>query len=191
MKSYAQRRSRLQEKRAARDVGGATQAGSGSSSFAKGDFRKIGNIRGECKFTRSDTYILKKEDLEKIQLEALKGGLEDWVMQVEFVRTAGQSQKFAVLDWTMFVEMWGANYPSKNGDPFLTQTSICQVGKSFRFNPASTLGTVLKTVGCTHLTQVVFVEKIGDEVAQPKKAYVIAPWETYLAVRTTFMERSE
>ena len=106
MKSYAQRRSRLQEKRAARDVGGKTQSGSGSSSFAKGDFRNVGNVRGECKFTRKTTYILKEDELKKIQMEALKGGFEDWVMQVEFVGAVGQSRKFAVLDYKMFQEMW-------------------------------------------------------------------------------------
>ena len=102
-KSWNQKRSKLQESRIAKDVGGRVQAGSGSSWRAKSDVRDIGKLRIEAKFTSKDTYALKLKDLLKIREEALLGGLETWVMQVEFV--AGSKQKYAILDYFTFCEL--------------------------------------------------------------------------------------
>jgi hypothetical protein len=72
--------------------------------FAKGDVRVQGDVGGECKFTKAKSYSLKLADLMKIRSEALSRG-EDWVLQLEFVGQAGQSQKVAVIDWNSYVEM--------------------------------------------------------------------------------------
>ena len=184
MKSYAQRRSKLQEKRAARDVGGLVQKGSGSSHFAKGDFRNVGNVRGECKFTRKRVYVLKEDDLKKIQMEALKGGFEDWVMQVEFVGDVGQSRKFAVLDYKMFQEMWqspGHQYHTSSK----SQSSYAQVGKSFQFKMEDSL-----KYSEMHVMQLAFMEDNGSMRATtlPPKLYAIVPWQVYLGVRESYRE---
>lgn len=63
-------RSRDQETKAAKRYGGRRQPGSGSSKRAKSDFVDQGRIRGECKFTRAKTYILKLEELMKLEKEA-------------------------------------------------------------------------------------------------------------------------
>ena len=179
MKSYSQRRSKLQEKRAARDVGGRAQKGSGSSEFAKGDFRRVGNVRGECKHTVKKTYILKEEELKKIQMEALRGGFEDWVMQVEFVRALGQSTKFAVVDCKMFMEMWVAARPSNYTS--LSSSSVCQIGKSFQFKTDDMLD-----ISGLHVMQLAFVE--DKEALPPPKMYLIVPWQAYLDVRERYRE---
>lgn len=182
MKSYAQRRSRLQEKRAARDVGGQTQKGSGSSAFAKGDFRSVGNVRGECKHTSKQVYILKEADLLKIQMEALKGGFEDWVMQVEFLGAVGRSKKFAILDSKMFRDMWLTAKPDNY--EATGYSSLCQIGKSFQLKIDE-----LSSHEGLHVTQLAFVED-GDVVPKPK-AYTIIPWQAYLDVRTSYLGKQE
>ena len=186
MKSYSQRRSKLQEKRAARDVGGFAQKGSGSSGFAKGDFRRVGNVRGECKHTSKPVYILKEADLKKIQAEALKGGFEDWVMQVEFLGAVGQSKKFAVLDYKMFQEMW--QYTSSHyNNVTKSQSTYLQIGKSFQFK----LDDALK-YSSMHVMQLAFTE--DDETAKNVfnlKLYAIVPWQAYLDARKAYMEREE
>jgi len=188
VKSYAQKRSRLQEKRAARDIGGLQQKGSGSSPFAKGDFRKMGDVRGECKFTRKTTYILKEDDLKKIQLEALKGGFEDWVMQVEFVGDVGQSKKFAVLDYKMFQEMWQSPGHSHHAGTSKSQSSVAQVGKSFQFKVEDAL-----KYSAMHVIQLAFVEdnESMKAMTQPPKLYAIVPWQVYVDVRGAYLELQE
>lgn len=188
MKSYAQRRSRLQEKRAARDIGGLQQKGSGSSPFAKGDFRKVGHIRGECKFTRKTTYILKEDELKKIQLEALKGGFEDWVMQVEFVGDVGHSTKFAVLDYTMFQEMWQSPGHTHHLNTSKSQSSVAQVGKSFQFK----MNDALK-YSSMHVIQLTFMvdNESMKATTLPPKLYAIVPWQVYVDVRGAYLELQE
>lgn len=183
MKSYAQRRSKLQEKRAARDVGGQAQKGSGSSSFAKGDFRNVGHVRGECKHTSKPIYILKEDELKKIQMEALKGGFEDWVMQVEFLKSAGQSKKFAVVDCRMFMEMWVEARPHNYSS--MSSSSVCQIGKSFQFKADD-----MFNISGLHTLQVAFVED-KESVTPPPKVYLIVPWQAYLDVRQSYLERQE
>ena len=186
MKSYSQRRSKLQEKRAARDVGGFAQKGSGSSAFAKGDFRSVGNVRGECKHTSKPVFILKEAELKKIQMEALKGGFEDWVMQVEFLGAVGQSKKFAILDYKMFQTMW----PYAAGiyhDTTKSQHSFLQIGKSFQFKVEDAL-----KYAALHVMQLAFAE--DDESAKEVsrlKLYAIVPWQVYLDVRKAYTERTE
>lgn len=62
-----------QERRNAEMIGGRTQPGSGSSSRAKGDVRKIGEYRGESKFTFAQSYPLARATLEKILAECRDG----------------------------------------------------------------------------------------------------------------------
>lgn len=97
MRTQGQRRSRLQERRIANEVGGRVQAGSGSSWRAKSDVRAIHNLRVEAKHTTKRTFPLKLKDIIKIRDEALIGGLEPWAMQVEFVESASMSTKVAVI----------------------------------------------------------------------------------------------
>lgn len=101
-KSKNQRRSRLQEKRIAEEVGGRVQAGSGASWRAKSDVRKLGELRVEAKFTSQNEYKLKLADWLKIRDEAISGGLETPVMQIEFVFGAIQRYKLAVMDYRLF-----------------------------------------------------------------------------------------
>lgn len=98
------RKSVLQERRTAADVGGREQPGSGAPEFYKGDVRKAGELRIECKTTGSKAFPLKLAELEKIKGEALMGGDPAWAMQVEF---QGQftNKKFAVIDWHDFLEL--------------------------------------------------------------------------------------
>lgn len=101
-RSYQQKRSRLQETRIAEEVGGRAQVGSGSAWNAKSDVRKMGDLRVEAKFTASLSYRLKLDDLLKIRDEAIKGGLETPVMQIEFVYGGHNSYKLAVMDFQTF-----------------------------------------------------------------------------------------
>ncbi len=63
------KRSRLQEKRAARDYDGTVQAGSGNQWHSKGDVRTR-NFLIECKTTVHQSYSLARQTWEKIRAEA-------------------------------------------------------------------------------------------------------------------------
>jgi hypothetical protein len=127
-KSWNQKRSKLQERRIAADVGGRVQAGSGSSWRAKSDVRDIGNLRIEAKFTSKDSYSLKLKDILKIREEALIGGLETWAMQIEFV--GGSKQKYAVLDYYMFQEL-GQHRPLVHCHYEVTQSQQFKLERDF------------------------------------------------------------
>jgi hypothetical protein len=66
----AQKRSRSQEKRAARRYGMWQQAASGSKVHAKSDLRDPGKFRGEMKETTRASFSLKLETLMKLEKEA-------------------------------------------------------------------------------------------------------------------------
>jgi hypothetical protein len=104
-KSLSQKKSRLQERRAAEDLGGYVQKASGATDFAKGDVRKPGDVRVECKTTSARSFSLKLDELIKIQGEALRGGAESAVMQVEFQGAQGLNKKYAVLPWAEFLAL--------------------------------------------------------------------------------------
>jgi hypothetical protein len=101
----AQKRSRLQEKRLAADIDGRVQKGSGSgpSLSQKGDARSIGEIRAEAKTTRARSYSLKLADWRKVQAQAIQGGLEEPVMQIQF-EGQGAHTRLAVIDWYNYVQ---------------------------------------------------------------------------------------
>jgi hypothetical protein len=106
MKTRIQKRSRKQEKRVAKELGGQVQPGSGSSWRAKSDVRALGKVRVECKYTGASFYALKAIDISKIQEEALLGGLEQWAMQIEFIMSAGHSHKVAVVSRAALLDLW-------------------------------------------------------------------------------------
>jgi hypothetical protein len=98
----------LQEERIAEDVGGRVQSGSGSSWSAKSDVRKMGDLRIEAKFTEKPEYTLKLDELLKLRDEAIKGGLETPIMQVEFAGPGfAGSYKLAVMDFALFHHWYG------------------------------------------------------------------------------------
>lgn len=98
------RKSLLQERKAAEDVGGRVQPGSGAPEFYKGDVRKRGDLRLECKTTGSKSYNLKLSDLEKVKAEAVMGGAEGWAFQVEF-QGATSHKRFAIIDWQEYLDL--------------------------------------------------------------------------------------
>lgn len=63
------RLSKRQELGLARATDSKQQRGSGALAWAKGDVRKKGTFRAECKFTRAKSFILKTEILNKIRGE--------------------------------------------------------------------------------------------------------------------------
>jgi len=77
----SQRRSKLQEKRAAKRVGGRVQPASGAGR-AKGDVRVPGELRMECKLTRASSYSLRLDLLQKIERECTTG--EKPIFEIEF-----------------------------------------------------------------------------------------------------------
>jgi rubredoxin len=89
-----QRRSKAQEKRAAAQYGARVQPASGALPGAKGDLRKKGVMRGECKFTRSGSFSLKLAELLKVEQEAV--GSETPLFEVEF-QGVHPRKKYVVL----------------------------------------------------------------------------------------------
>jgi hypothetical protein len=73
--------------------------------FAKGDVRVVGQVRAECKTTAAQSYALKLNEWRKIQSEAIAGGGEMPVMQIEFQGTFGLHTKLAVISWEDLVEL--------------------------------------------------------------------------------------
>jgi hypothetical protein len=95
---YQKKVSQRQEKQAAKDVGGRIQAGSGNVKLGGGaDVRKQGEIRIECKYTSGTSYNIKLSELRKVKTQALRGGLEEPVLQFAFRdKSTGRLDCYAV-----------------------------------------------------------------------------------------------
>lgn len=81
------RLSRRQEIGLAGDTGSRVQKGSGSLPWAKSDVRKRGVFRAECKFTRSRSYSVTRETLDKIRSECETG--ETPLLDLQFLDKLG------------------------------------------------------------------------------------------------------
>ena len=100
--------SNKQEQKATKELGLKMSPASGATMFGGGDGRLAGKIRLECKFTEADFYILKLEDLLKLRKQAIKGGLEKPIFQIEF-KGKFKSKYAVVEDYTleeMSLETW-------------------------------------------------------------------------------------
>jgi hypothetical protein len=98
------KRSKLQEKRIAKDIDGKVQKASGATDFAKGDV-KTNDLYIEAKTTSKKSYSLKAKEITKIQQEAMMANAREWAMQIEFQGQAGMSSKVAVVDWYTYIWM--------------------------------------------------------------------------------------
>ena len=78
----SKKRSKVQERKAAKSYGGRVQPASGALAGAKGDFREKGVVRGECKLTRKESFSLKLKELLKVEKEAT--GVETPLFEVLF-----------------------------------------------------------------------------------------------------------
>lgn len=94
-----------QEKMLAKQVGGRTTIGSGSTPVDKGDV-KASDLRGECKFTDGKSFRLLHSDLKKIESHA---GLEAVpILTIQF-RGEEPHEEYVVMkkDWFLeFLEAW-------------------------------------------------------------------------------------
>jgi hypothetical protein len=70
LRANHQRRSKLQEKRAARDYGGSVTPGSGNQWHSKADVHSD-KLLIECKTTTKKSYAVKPEDFKKLYFQAL------------------------------------------------------------------------------------------------------------------------
>jgi hypothetical protein len=181
-KSRIQKRSRLQEARAAEDVGGRAQVGSGSAWNAKGDVRVPLSLRLECKFTGDDVYILHIDDLKKIREEALKGGLEDWAFQIEFTKW---KRKYAVVDYKYFRYLHG--FSSVDGS--LCESTYSTKGKSIRVKTleVETLSAHAKQNGSAFCVSLRF-DKGTDTFGrhQGVDIYALVDWDEFLTLREAY-----
>lgn len=100
------RRSRRQESGLASDTGGTVQRGSGALPWARGDVRKTGEFRAECKFTRRKSFSVTREILDKIRSECSFDEIP--VLDVSFVNPEGRTdERYVVVPydtWLMYHE---------------------------------------------------------------------------------------
>ena len=81
----------------AKKLGAKRQKASGALPGAKGDLRKTGSMRGECKLTRAKSFSLKLADLVKIENEAELG--ENPAFFIEF-QCQNPPKRYVVLpEW--------------------------------------------------------------------------------------------
>lgn len=163
MNKFHRTRSQLQERRVAAELGGHTQAGSGSMPGAKGDVRVNGDVRVECKTTTKKDYILKLETIRKIKAEGMAQGFEDWAIQLEF-KTQGTKIQFAIMD-----KYLAADRGVKFYDGGLLQTPYASINLSrvyLQIRPS---------------TSVVFDTGTAEHPALT--GVVIIPWAHYLELR--------
>ena len=106
------RRSRDQEKRAAKHYGARRQKASGAIPGVKGDLRDPGRLRGECKFTRAASYTLKLEELRKLELEANYAELP--VFEIEFQNNP-PFKRYVVLPQWAFDQLYAARRTANDG----------------------------------------------------------------------------
>ena len=85
------KKSKKQEEKIAKDIGGRTTPGSGALWFAKADVRNDKYLI-EAKFTDSNKYQLKYTTWDKIKREAINDGLRIPVMQIDI-----QGSQYALL----------------------------------------------------------------------------------------------
>ena len=85
------KKSKKQEEKIAKDIGGRTTPGSGALWFSKADVRNDKYLI-EAKFTDSNKYQLKCKTWYKIKREAINDGLRIPVMQIEI-----QGSQYALL----------------------------------------------------------------------------------------------
>jgi len=95
--SAIQKRSKAQEKGASKRYDMEIQPASGSMEHAKGDLRRRGGRRGECKYTAAKSFTLKKSVLEKIEEEAL--GDEIPFLEIEFQDFHPYRRYVVLPDW--------------------------------------------------------------------------------------------
>lgn len=99
--SPAHRRAPFQEKEVAKRIGGRTTKASGAS-YEKGDARRKGFVRVECKCTSNKSFSITREMIEKIENAALGSG-EIPVIEIELLGPDGRPQhKVAVVpSWAL------------------------------------------------------------------------------------------
>jgi hypothetical protein len=161
--SRQKRISKRQEKYMAEDLGGCTMPGSGAMPNAKSDVRVRGEIRGEAKFTNKSHYTLKLQVLEKIQKEALEGGLEDPVLQLEYMRKGRTEASFAI--WPL--------EPNHSDREDLLRTRLTTTAKSM------ILGLDRLELHVTQCTRIY----ICFDNKHVSKWYAVANWKDYLKWR--------
>ena len=99
--SAAHRSAPAQEERAAKLIGGRTTPGSGAG-YQKGDARRRGLVRVECKGTVHDSFRVTAKLIEKLEVDTFGSG-EVPVMEVELgVRDGKPGKKvYVVPAWAM------------------------------------------------------------------------------------------
>lgn len=162
MATRQQKMSRMQERRAAEDIGGRVQKGSGSHWSAKGDVRQHGKLRMECKVTEAQVYRLRLAQILKIQKEALRGMDADWAFQIQFKGFLGSRFSYAICDRALW-NQWGGNMANQ------ATTMYTATSKTFLFRRDD-----LREAG-----PIAFDWINGDRVLH----FAVVPWETYCAVR--------
>lgn len=91
------RDSMKQEEGVAAQVGGRRQRGSGAVSFRKGDVRREGEYRIECKYTTTQSYSVKRSDLEKAWQECSPGELPIFVVDFNNRKTRVQEERWYMI----------------------------------------------------------------------------------------------
>jgi hypothetical protein len=157
-----QKLSRQQEQRAAEDVGGQVQKGSGNQWSAKGDVRVPGKVRIECKVTEKDEYRLFLVTIQKIQREALRGMDVDWALQIKFIGPTYR-REYAVISWNTAQIM---GYTSRDITYYLAAAKSALINR---------FGVTDHSRFAIHWTQ-------DDEFLMKT---VVLPWSEYLARRDT------
>lgn len=108
------RRAQRQEEELAIDTGGSRQRGSGSLPWAKGDVRKKGSFRAECKFTRAKSYAVTRGTLDKIRSECEYD--EYPVLDVSFLDGAGRTdERYIVVPYAVWLRLQKSE-PAQSAD---------------------------------------------------------------------------
>lgn len=97
----------VQEAKAAARIGGAVTRGSGNG-YVKGDARRPGLVRVECKSTSAKSFSVTRDTMEKIEAAAF-GADEVPVLQVELLGPSApglcdmvvQKRVYVVPDWAL------------------------------------------------------------------------------------------
>jgi hypothetical protein len=184
-KSRQQKRSQLQEKRIAADLGGRTQPGSGSFWGAKSDVRKQGQIRCEAKYTAKKKYTLKLADLLKIKDEAIRGGLETPVMQVEFVAgSSAFSWKYAIIEYHYFRHI----YAFSNAYRTLRIPSELSTGKSLTLSVESMLKSAHEAAaaGVDWALELAWFPR---DVGGAKARFVLLDWNWFVTLHEAYTQQ--
>lgn len=169
--SKIKKKSKKQESKVAKEIGGKVTIASGALYFQKADIRSE-EFLIEAKTTEKSFYSLNIQIWNKIEKEALRDNLRTPLMHIQ---TNDGKQQFVVMSYNTFLalELDNLNYVGQGNEPILTSN------KSFRIRE-----DILPKIKDLDLSNSeIFYPRQDVKFVDHNKHLVILDWEDFLMLK--------